>query len=157
MTKDDKKLILTQEGFDELKEELNERKTTTREKIANDIELAREQGDLSENASYKAAMEDKDFNEIRIEELDRMIGLAEVQVAKPGNNKLDLGESFKLLRTSDKKVVEYKLVGGNEANPQEGKISLDSPIGKAVHGKKFGDIVEIDLPTGSIEFKLEKA
>ncbi|MCA9385783.1 transcription elongation factor GreA [Candidatus Dojkabacteria bacterium] len=154
---DDNKVILTADGLQELKDELSERVNVTRSKIADDIKLARDQGDLSENAAYKAAMESKDFNENRIDELEKLIKNAVVKKANPKNDKIDLGESVLLVNKDTGKEMKYTIVGSNEADPTKGKISLDSPIGEAVMGKKYGDVVDINLPTGTISFEIKRA
>lgn len=148
---------ITQEGYDKLVAELEERKTTTRDQIANDIEIARSQGDLSENAAYSAAMSAKEFNENRIEELTELIKNSEIIEGSSNNSKVELGEEFKLVDSATKRTMKYRLVGANEANPQEGKISADSPIGSAVVGKKYGETVEIDLPAGKVKFVIQKS
>jgi transcription elongation factor GreA len=148
---------ITQEGYDKLITELEERKTITREQIANDIETARSQGDLSENAAYSAAMTAKEFNENRIEELVELIKNSEIIEGSTNNNKVELGEEITLTDVNTKRKVTYRLVGANEANPQEGKISADSPIGSAILGKNYGDTVEIELPSGKVKFVIAKA
>lgn len=153
---DDQPIITTAEGLEDLKKELEDRKTLVREKIANEISKAREQGDLSENASYTNAMEQKDFNENRITQLEKMISNAVVKVKDSSDKKAGIGETVKLKRLGDDKEFSYKLVGENEANPSEGKISIKSPIGSKLLNKKIGDEVEINLPTGVQKYKLLK-
>lgn len=150
------KNLVTHEGYNKLVAELEERKTITREAIANEIEAARAQGDLSENAAYSAAMTSKEFNETRISELEGLIKNSEIIKNNSNDSHLELGEEFILIQsiTGDKSV--YKLVGANEANPQKGKISVESPIGKAVFGKNYGSEVEIELPSGKIKFTIER-
>lgn len=151
------KNLITQDGYEKLLNELKERETTTREKIANEIENARAQGDLSENAAYTAAMNSKEFNEARITELKELISDSEIIENNTDNNFVEMGEEFILVQQETNKKLKYKLVGVNEANPQEGKISSDSPIGGAVLGQKYGSEVEINLPSGKIKFKIEKS
>lgn len=148
---------ITQEGFDDLMNELENRKSTIRTQIANDIELAREQGDLSENAAYKSAMEAKEFNENRISELESTIKNLEVYEGNEKNNAVELGESIILTNRQTGVEMKFHLVSGSEANPQEKKISVDSPIGKAVVGKKYGSEVKVELPTGTQIFIVKKA
>jgi transcription elongation factor GreA len=148
---------ITQDGYDELVNELENRKTNLRESIANDIELAREQGDLSENAAYKAAMEAKEFNETRIVEIEQMLQNLEVYESNFKNNTVELGESIRLINKSTGAEMVMRLVHGNEANPAEKKISIDSPIGKAVLGKRYGQEVSIDLPSGKQLFEVHKS
>lgn len=150
-------IILTEDGVNKVKDELTERKTIIRKKIADEIELARQQGDLSENAAYHAAMKDKEFNDTRIDQLEDTLKYAVVKKSNPKNKTIDLGENFILENISTKKKVEYKLVGANEANPAERKISINSPIGSKVMGKDYGDKVTVTLPSGEVEFKVLKA
>lgn len=149
-------IILTEEGLNELKLELEERVSSIRTKIANEIELARQQGDLSENAAYKGAMESKEFNEERIDQIKQLISNSIIKKGNSRNNQIDLGEEFKLIDTEKKQEKVFKLVGSNEADPSKNKISIESPIGKAVEGKKFGDTIEIELPSGKVEFVIER-
>lgn len=149
---------ITQEGYEKLIKELNERKTDQRDRIANDIETARAQGDLSENAAYSAAMTAKEFNENRITELEDLIANSEVVENNSKNDSVELGEEFVLVPLGNGgKKMQYRLVGANESNPQEGKISADSPIGNAVVGKSYGSEVTINLPSGEIKFKIERS
>ncbi len=152
----DDKIILTQSGLDELKKELDHRLTNVREKIANDIAKAREQGDLSENAAYTSALESKQFNETRISELENTIANAVVKKANTTDLLAGVGEKVTLIREKDEREYEYTLVGENESDPAEGKISIKSPIGAAILGKKKGSKVKIDLPSGSEVYKIAK-
>ena len=153
---DPNEVVMTAEGLAELKAELDERLTETRNKIAEDIELARQQGDLSENAAYKAAMEDKDFNEERIEQLQNLVQHALVKKGSKKNDSVELGEEFVLVNVAADRKTTYKLVGSNEADPAEGKISIESPIGKAVEGKHYDEKIVIKLPSGDVEFVIKK-
>ncbi|MBN1331287.1 transcription elongation factor GreA [Candidatus Dojkabacteria bacterium] len=150
--KDDK--VMTQQGLQELKAELEKRKTVTREEIAEKLNAASEQGDLSENAAYKAAMEDKEFNENRIEELEGMIADAVVMKGDSKDSTAGLGEKVVVKRKSDGAKREYILVGESEADPSEFKISVGSPIGQALLGKDIGDSVSVDMPNGTEEFEV---
>lgn len=151
----DQQYITTQAGLDELLQELEERKTKTRDKIADEIARARDQGDLSENAAYSAAMESKQFNETRIIELEEIIAKAVVKKVNTSDKKAGIGEKVNVIRLNDNREMEFILVGENEADPSIHKISIKSPIGKALLGKKVGDVVEVLLPTGKIEFKIK--
>lgn len=153
---DSKKVEITPSGLEDLKRELEERKTVTRDKIANDISIARDQGDLSENAAYSAALEAKQFNENRIEEVENLIKNAVVKEINKKDQKAGLGEQVKIVRSNDKKEFIYTLVGENESDPQSGKISIKSPIGKAILGKKVNDEISIELPSGNTSFKILK-
>lgn len=149
-----KKFITTKEGLNDLQKELETRMTETRKKVADDISHAREQGDLSENAAYTAALEAKQFNEARISELEDLIKNAEVKKVNKKDKFVGIGEKVKILRIQDKKEFNYTLVGENESDPSEGKISIKSPIGKALLNKKASDKVRIDLPSGSQEYEI---
>lgn len=145
------KQIITQEGYDKMVDEITERETVIREKIADDIEHAREQGDLSENSAYKAAMEAKEFNENQISILKE--NLAKSEVSKTSSKgKIGLGAKVTLENKTNGNKVEYQLVGNNEADPVERKISLESPIGKVIEGRDVGDIVKVTTPGGEVEF-----
>lgn len=145
------KQIITQEGYDKIVSEIEDRETVVREKIADEIERAREQGDLSENSAYKAAMEAKELNENQISDLKEL--LANSEVAKSSaKGKIGLGASVTLKNKSDGKTIKYTLVGNNEADPTERKISLDSPIGKNITGKDVGDEVNVQTPGGELQF-----
>lgn len=145
------KQIITQEGYDKMVDEITERETVIREKIADDIEHAREQGDLSENSAYKAAMEAKEFNENQISILKE--NLAKSEVSKTSSKgRIGLGAKVTLENKTNGNKVEYQLVGNNEADPVERKISLESPIGKVIEGRDVGDIVKVTTPGGEVEF-----
>lgn len=152
----DNKIILTQSGLDDLKNELDHRLTKVRRKIANEIARAREQGDLSENAAYTSALESKQFNETRISELENMISNAVVKKTNTKDSLAGVGEKVTLIREKDERKYEYTLVGENESDPAEGKISIKSPIGSAIIGKKKGEKVKIKLPSGSETYKIHK-
>jgi len=149
----DDKILLTQDGLDDLKAELEERITVTRKKIADEIDAARQQGDLSENAAYKSAMESKEFNENRIAKLEDMIKNAEVTKKSSKGAGVAVGTTV-ILETDSGSKQEFQIVGQSEADPAERKISLDSPIGAALKAKKEGDTVTVDLPAGEVEFKI---
>lgn len=144
----DGKLKITREGLMELEKEYKNRVTKIREKIANDIELAREQGDLSENAAYKAAMDEKEFNEKKIVELEDMIKNSIVIKETQLKNKIDIGVSVTLLNKDNNQKIDYEIVGASEANPSEYKISIESPLGLALIGRKKGDLIEYKTPIG---------
>lgn len=146
-------VLVTKEGLEKLVEELNERKTTIAHEIADKIEESRKLGDLSENAGYKAALDDKNYNDNRIYELEEMIKNAKVFKGKKGNSKVDIGDKV-TMRNNGNKVV-YKIVGRTEANPVEGLISNESPLGAAIIGKKLGDSVDIDTPSGKIKYIID--
>jgi transcription elongation factor GreA len=152
----DQKIIMTKDGLEELTKELKTRIEKTREKIADDIARAREQGDLSENAAYTAALEAKQFNEARIEELTSIIKNSEVKKVNKSDRSVGIGEKVTIESTSNKEKSVYTIVGENQSDPSEGKISIKSPIGSAVLGKKEGDKFKVDLHNGTQEFKIIK-
>lgn len=135
---------LTQEGINELKEELAQLKAN-RTEIADKIRTAREFGDLSENAEYQSARQEQEKYENRISEVEHILANAQL-ISKPkGDSKVQLGSRVEL-RSTDGKTKEFQVVGTVEADPLEGKISDESPIGMALLGKKEGEEVEIKTP-----------
>jgi len=148
------KQIFTQEGYDKIVSEIEERETIVRTKIADEIEKARQQGDLSENAAYKSAIESKEFNENRINQLKELLSNAEIST-KSNSGVVDLGRRVTIQKSDGGADVEYIIVGHNEADPTERKISLDSPLGKSLSGKKKGDKVTVPTPVGSVDFVIK--
>ena len=151
-----KKLFhLTQEGVTELKAEL-ERLIAERSEVADRIKTAREFGDLAENAEYQVARQEQEKNEARIAELEHIVANVEVIKSGSGGSKVRLGSKVKLEGTtpSHSKPKEFQVVGTVEADPLEGKISDESPIGKALMGKKLGDEVEIKTPAETTVYKI---
>ena len=148
------KFTMTQDGLEDLKKELEARKEKLKE-IADRIEEARQQGDLSENAAYSMALSDKEMNEAKIAELEDKINNAEVVNSDSRNNKIELGEKVLLRKISDGTKIEYEIVGASESDPTDGKISIDSPIGMALANKKKGDKVKVSLPNGEEEYEVE--
>ncbi|MDB5170784.1 MAG: greA [Candidatus Saccharibacteria bacterium] len=147
-----KKLFrLTQSGIDELKTELDTL-IFKRAGIADEIKTAREQGDLSENAEYQSARAEQEKNETRIAEVENILQNVEVIQKPKGDSKVQLGSTVKLKGGS--KPKEFQVVGTVEADPLNGKISDESPIGKALLGKKVGDNVEIVTPAETIAYKV---
>ena len=147
-----KKFRLTEEGVAELKTELDEL-VAHRTTVAESIRVAREQGDLSENAEYHAAKAEQERVETRIAEIENIL-LNVAVIKKPkGDSKVQLGSKVKL-KSEDGKHKEFQIVGTVEADPLSGKISDESPIGKAVIGKKEGDTVEIQTPSDVTEYKI---
>ncbi|HEC64438.1 MAG TPA: transcription elongation factor GreA [bacterium] len=149
------KIETTQSGLDEMKKEVEVRKEKLKD-IADKIDEARQQGDLSENAAYTTALADKELNQTRIRELREKISKSVVVSSDRRNNKVDLGENVRVKRLSDGKVIDYEMVGINESDPSLNKISVNSPIGRALVGKKTGDKVKVELPSGLEEFKIEE-
>jgi transcription elongation factor GreA len=142
---------LTQAGVDELHAELENLKQK-RGEIADAIKTAREQGDLSENAEYQAARADQERNEARILEIENILQSVEVIKKPVGDKKVRIGSNVKLKNGS--KTKEFQIVGTVEADPLNGKISDESPIGVALLGKKVGDSVDIVTPNDSITYEV---
>jgi transcription elongation factor GreA len=148
------KVPVTVQGAKALQEELNRRKTIDRPRIIEAIATARAHGDLKENAEYHAAREEQSFNEGRIQELEAKISNAQViDIQKlPNNGKIIFGSTVKLCNTDTDEEVVYQIVGEDEANIKEGKISFSSPIGKALIGKELDDSIEVKTPGGIINY-----
>ena len=143
---------ITSQGRKDLEVELEQLKSR-RSEIANKIAAARDYGDLSENAEYDAAREEPGIVETRIAEIEDILMNAEELKSKKSNGVVGLGNTVTL--KSDSKQVVYTLVGPVEANPIDGKISNESPIGMALVGKKEGENVVITTPKGDISYKIE--
>ncbi|MFK8101502.1 MAG: transcription elongation factor GreA [Saprospiraceae bacterium] len=145
----------TQEGYDRLNAELVRLKTVERQKAADAIGEAREKGDLSENAEYDAAKDAQGLLEFRINELEKTLGTARVlDKSQLDNSKVVVLSSVTIKNTKTGKEVKYKLVSEAEANLKEKRISVSSPIGAGLLGKKVGEIATVETPRGSIEFEV---
>ncbi len=149
-----KKIILTHEGLENLEQELQELKVVRRKDVAAKIKEARGQGDLSENAEYDAAKEEQAEIEARIITIENMLRNAEVIDSGNVTDTVSIGNTIKLFDNEFQEEVEYTLVGSAEADPFNGKISNESPIGSTIIGHKVGDTVEVDTPDGIISFKI---
>ena len=151
----DKKNILTYEGLKKLEDELENLKVVRRKEVAAKIKEAREQGDLSENAEYDAAKDEQRDIEARIEDIEKILKNAEVVVEEEVDlDKISIGCNVKILDVEFDEELEYKIVGSTEANSLKGKISNESPVGKALIGAKIGDIVEVETQAGVIKYKV---
>ena len=151
----DKKNILTYEGLQKLENELQDLKIVKRKEVAQKIKEAREQGDLSENAEYDAAKDEQRDIEARIEQIEKILKNAEVVVEDEVDlDKINIGCKIKILDMEFGDEYEYKLVGSTEANSLKGKISSESPVGKALIGHVKGDIVEVETQVGVIQYKV---
>jgi len=149
---DSKKIYLTREGLDELKQEHEELTKTRRPEVLDRVSSARNMGDLSENAEYTVAREELSFIDGRIDELEELLKQA-VLISNNHSNIIKLGSTVKVNAGSDKEV--FTLVGEWEADPKERKISHESPLGKALIGKKVGEKVEVEAPAGKIIYTIE--
>lgn len=148
-----KKLFrLTQSGVDELRAELTEL-ISHRVPLADRIRQARELGDLSENAEYQSAREEQDRLESRIGELDHILQNVQIIQKPKSNGHVRLGSTVKL-KSRDGKAQQFQVVGTVEADPLNGKISDESPIGKVLLGKKEGDKAEIKTPNDTVIYKI---
>ena len=147
-----KQFHLTKEGVDELQTEL-ESLVSQRGPIAERIKTAREFGDLSENAEYSAARQEQERTEMRISEIEHILQNVEIIKKPKGDSKVQLGSTVKL-KSDAGKTKEFQVVGTVEADPLNGKISDESPIGIALMGKKEGDSVEISTPADTTTYKI---
>jgi transcription elongation factor GreA len=152
---DKNRYITTKQGLENLIIELKERKESFRKTIADKIEKATALGDLSENASYTAALEEQQMNEAKIAELEDLIKNAVVKKLARTDAKVDLGDTVTLEDQSGKRVV-FTLVGEQETSPKDKKYSLSSPLGAAVFEKKLKSEVTVSLPAGKKKFRLVK-
>ena len=151
----EKKNILTYEGLMKYESELEHLKVVKRQEVAQKIKEAREQGDLSENAEYDAAKDEQRDIEARIEELEKILKNAEVvDEDEVDLDKINIGCMVKILDVEFNEELEYKIVGSTEANSLKGKISNESPVGKALMGCKVGETVEVDTQAGVIAYKV---
>ncbi|MBX3598505.1 MAG: transcription elongation factor GreA [Rhizobiaceae bacterium] len=144
------KVPMTQNGFDALKEELRWRQQEERPRIIEAISEARSHGDLSENAEYHSAKEAQSHNEGRIHELEDLIARAEViDVSKLSGSKVKFGATVVLVDEDSEEEKTYQIVGDQEADVKLGRISISSPIARALIGKEVGDTVEVNAPGGA--------
>lgn len=151
------RIPITQEGLQQLEAELQRLKSEERPRIIAAIAEARAHGDLSENAEYHAAKEQQGLNEARVAELEGTISLAEVvDPAKQSGKNIKFGATVSLEDEDTGDKVKYKIVGDTEANVSEGKISISSPIARALIGKAKGDSVEVTTPRGARSYEVLK-
>jgi len=146
--------IISQEGYDKLKEELKLLETVRRREIADRIERAKELGDLSENAEYHEAKEAQAFNDGRIAELKNTLKNVVVVQNGNGGGSVSMG-SVVTVRTGGQEKI-YTIVSFNEVDPMTGKISNESPLGRAFLGRKKGDKVKVEMPKGEVEYEIVK-
>ncbi len=150
---EDKTEYLTKEKFEELSAELQELKTVTRKKVAEQLEYAKSLGDLSENAEYHEAREAQANVEDRISKLETMLKSA-VIMSMQHSEVAGIGSTMVLEKQKNKAVVKYKIVGSEEANLSDGKLSINSPLGLAMVGKKKGDAFKVHTPSGIADYKI---
>ena len=152
---EEKKNILTYEGLKAYEDELHDLKVVKRAEVAERIKEAREQGDLSENAEYDAAKDEQRDIEARIEELEKILKNAEVVVDEDVDlDKVSVGAKVKLLDVAADEEIQYSIVGSSEANSLKGKISNESPVGKALIGAKVGEEVTVETQMGEFTYKV---
>ena len=151
----EKKVVLTYEGLKQREEELENLKTVRRKEVAEKIKEARGQGDLSENAEYDAAKEEQAEIESRIVFLEKMLRNAEViDDEELSKDVVSVGSTVRLYDTEFDEEVEYTIVGRAEADPMEGRISNESPVGMGLLGHRVGDTVCIEAPEGEVKFDI---
>ena len=150
-----KKSLLTYAGLKKLEDELHDLKVNRRKEVAGKIKEAREQGDLSENAEYDAAKDEQRDIETRIEEIEKILKNVEVVVEDEVDvDKINVGCTVKVYDVEYDEEMEFKIVGSTEANSLEGKISNESPVGRALLGKKAGETVDVETQAGIIQYKI---
>ncbi|HPA25869.1 MAG TPA: transcription elongation factor GreA [bacterium] len=145
---------ITKEGLEKLKQELQELVAVKRKEVITKIEQAKEFGDLSENAEYHSARDEQAFIEGRIAELNVILRNAIIIEETKSNGLVKVGSKIKITDEVGKMIKEYKIVGSEEADPTQGLISNESPIGRAFLGKKVNEIIEIQTPRGMIRYKI---
>ena len=149
----DEKTYVTKEGYEDIKKELEYLQTEKRPSVIEALKEARALGDLSENAEYDAARTEQAEVEARINTLTAMLENAEV-IEEVGTDKVSIGNIVEIEYVEDKEKETYTIVGSTEADPFENKISNESPIAKAIMGKKKGDIANVVSPNGEYEVKV---
>ena len=150
-----KQTIITDEGLRRLEEELEELKTIKRKEIAEKIKVALSFGDLSENSEYDEAKNEQAIIEGRIAEIENQ--LKNVQVldeSELSNETVHIGSKIRIREVGSSEEETYKIVGSTEADPMNGRISDESPVGKSMLGHKAGDVVEVEIPSGAVQYEL---
>ncbi len=145
---------LTQEGLEKLKKELEELKTIERKRVAKRIQEAKDLGDLAENTEYASAREEQSFIEGRIAELENIIRNVVIIEETKDSSQIDFGSTVTI--EIENQIKKFSIVGSQEADPGQGKISYRSPLGQAFLGKQAGDEIEVEVPAGKIKFKIIK-
>ena len=150
-----KEVILTAEGYEKLKQEIEYLQTEKRREVAERIRVAREFGDIAENAEYDDAKNEQAMLEHKIAQLEERVLSARVITKKEiSKDTVSVGSKVRIRDVAAKQTFEYHIVGSAEANPAENKLSNESPVGKAIMGHKKGDIVEVAAPRGTTKFKI---
>lgn len=152
---EEKKKLLTYAGLKKLEDELQDLKVNRRKEVAGKIKEAREQGDLSENAEYDAAKDEQRDIEARIEEIEKILKNAEVVVEDEVDvDKINVGCTVRVFDEEFEEEMEFQIVGSSEANSLQGKISNESPVGRALIGKGVNDEVSVETQAGTIEYRV---
>jgi transcription elongation factor GreA len=150
-----KEVILTPEGYEKLKQEIEYLSTEKRREVADRIRVAREFGDIAENSEYDDAKNDQALLEHRIALLEeRLLAARVIEKGEVSSDAVSIGSKVRLKDMEQNETIEYHIVGSAEANPAEHKLSNESPVGKAIIGKKKGEVVEVAAPRGSLKFKI---
>ena len=150
-----KEVILTPEGYEKLKQEIEELSTVKRREVAERIRVAREFGDIAENAEYDDAKNEQMLLEHRIATLEERLRDARVITKKDiAKDVVSVGSKVRLRDVAAKQTIEYHIVGSAEADPTANKLSNESPVGKAILGHKKGETVEVSAPRGTLKFKI---
>ncbi len=151
----EKQIVLTSEGLKKLENELDELKTKTRKTVADKIKLAISFGDLSENSEYDEAKNEQALVEARILQIENMLkNVKIVDSSDLTDDIVQIGSKVKINDLTFDEVFEYRIVGSMEANPNEGRISDESPVGKSLLGRRLGDVVEATTPAGKLKLKI---
>ena len=150
-----KQTILTSDGLKKLENELEELKTKTRKDVASKIKTAISFGDLSENSEYDEAKNEQAMVEARISQIEAMLKNAKiVDSDQLSNDIIEIGSKVKLKDALAGEIFAYRIVGSMEANPMEGRISDESPVGKSLLGHKIGELVETETPSGVVKYEI---
>jgi transcription elongation factor GreA len=150
-----KEVILTPDGYEKLRQEIDYLRTEKRREVAERIRVAREFGDIAENAEYDDAKNEQAHLEARIALLEERLKMARVVTKKEiKSGEVSIGTKVRLRDVKANKTVEYHIVGSAEANPAENKLSNESPVGRAIMGRKKGETVEVAAPRGKLTFKI---
>lgn len=151
----EKKTVLTYEGLKRYEEELHNLKVNRRQEVAQKLKEARAQGDLSENGEYDAAKDEQRDIESRIEELEQLLKNVEVVVEDEVEvDKVGVGCRVRVLDMEESEEIEYKIVGSTEADSLHGRISNESPVGRALQGARIGNVVTVETPAGDFRYKV---
>jgi len=152
----DKEIVLTQEGLAKIEQELDELKTVHRKEVNDRIRQAKEFGDISENAEYEDAKQEQAFVEGRIMRLEQMIRNARIIDASGATaEEVQLGASVKVKDVRSGEGFEFSIVGSAESDPPNKRLSNESPLGRALLGRRKGDTVDVETPRGKVQYKIE--